>query len=45
MDASDLFSLQVTIPSNDTTYWCASFRLPDQLINTVHYVNEVSIHQ
>ena len=33
--------LQVEIPSSDTTYWCETFRLPEEMIDTTHYITRV----
>ena len=38
-----IFDIQVTIPPADTTYWCKTFRLPDNIINTTHYMTAVSV--
>ena len=35
--------LQVRIPPNDTTYWCRTQRLPDNIIDEIHYVTSVRI--
>ena len=37
--------MQVTIPSDDTTYWCSTGRLPAELVATTHYINRVSCAQ
>ena len=32
---------QVTIPSDDTTYWCTAFKLPDNVIAQTRYITKV----
>ena len=34
--------MQITIPDVDTTYWCAAFRLPDNILNQKRYITKVS---
>ena len=36
-----LLYTQVTIPSADTTYWCQSFELPEEVRSTTRYVLRV----
>ena len=36
------FSLQITIPSSDTTYWCAAFQLPEKIRRQTRYITKVS---
>lgn len=33
--------LQITIPSDDTTYWCSAFELPQAVVDQTHYVTKV----
>ena len=33
--------LQITIPDSDTTYWCAAFKLPEEIRNQTKYVTKV----
>ena len=33
---------QITIPSADTTYWCAGFRLPEEIRSSVRHVIKVN---
>jgi hypothetical protein len=33
--------MQVIIPPATTTYWCATFQLPQQLRDTTRYINRV----
>ena len=32
---------QITIPEVDTTYWCAAFRLPEEIRTQTRYVTKV----
>ena len=34
--------LQVNIPSADTTYWCKTQRIPQEVIDQTHYITSVS---
>ena len=38
----DMFYVQVTIPANDTTYWCAAFQLPEEIHDQTKYITKVS---
>lgn len=33
--------MQVTIPSSDTTYWCAAFQIPQEVQNQERYIIRV----
>ena len=35
--------LQITIPDADTTYWCAAFKIPENIRNQTRYVTKVRI--
>ena len=35
---------QVTIPEDDTTYWCTAFKLPEGVRNKTKYVTKVHMH-
>ena len=37
-----IVTLQVRIPSGDTTYWCKTQRLPQEVIDQTHYITSVS---
>ena len=37
-----IITLQVRIPSADTTYWCKTQRLPQEVIDQTHYITSVS---
>ena len=36
--------IQVTIPSDDTTYWCAALELPQEIQQQKHYIVKVLQH-
>ena len=34
--------LKITIPEVDTTYWCAAFKIPEEIRTQTRYVTKVS---
>ena len=40
---SFLLSLQITIPGDDTTYWCHGFRLPETIRNEEKHMIRVCL--